>query len=187
MRIIGNKGMLTADTYRHYQCPVFLERFSQLTLNARKAMSVRQNSFLQWLFGVGGRHLKLLRNLPPGAGDRAVLPRVRWWSPKDILQNIKRRELGQQDKTLGIAELADAIRTGRPSFPSHQFTLHLTELTIAIQNAGVAGETCRLQTRFEPFEPRPETLASTINYGVAEAPSSFARIIDFVLLGMHRH
>ena len=25
MRIIGNAGMLTADTYRHYRCPVYLE------------------------------------------------------------------------------------------------------------------------------------------------------------------
>jgi predicted dehydrogenase len=36
MRIIGNKGMLTADTYRHYRCPVYLEQFSKLSLNARK-------------------------------------------------------------------------------------------------------------------------------------------------------
>ena len=35
-------------------------------LNARKAVSVRTNSFLQWLFGVGGRRLKLLRIPPPG-------------------------------------------------------------------------------------------------------------------------
>ena len=54
MRIVGNEGMLTADTYRHYQCPVYLERFSQLLLNARKAISVRTNTFLQALFGVGG-------------------------------------------------------------------------------------------------------------------------------------
>ena len=38
MRIIGNKGMLTADTYRHYRCPVYLERFSKLSLNARKSV-----------------------------------------------------------------------------------------------------------------------------------------------------
>ena len=57
MRIVGNKGVLTADTYRHYQCPVYLERFNQLTLNARKAVSVRTNSLLQRIFGIGGRRL----------------------------------------------------------------------------------------------------------------------------------
>ncbi|RSV44965.1 gfo/Idh/MocA family oxidoreductase [Sphingomonas sp. ABOLE] len=47
MRVIGDEGELSTDTYRHYQSPVFLERFSQLSLNARKARSLR----LQPLFG----------------------------------------------------------------------------------------------------------------------------------------
>jgi predicted dehydrogenase len=167
MRIFGNFGTLTADTYRHYQCPVYLERYSQLTLNARNAVSVRTNSVLQWMLGIGGRQLKLLRNPPPGAGGRDTLPKVRWWSPSDVLGALRRRELGQQDKTVGIAELADALQTGRPSFPPHDFTLHLTELTIAIQGAGTQGGTVRLRTRFAPIEPRPETLGSMLDYAAA--------------------
>ena len=163
MRIIGNRGMLTADTYRHYQCPVYFELFSQLSLNARKAVSVRTNSFLQWLFGVGGRPLRLLRIPPPGAG-RDTLPRTRWWSPEDAIRALRRRELGQQDKTVGIAELADAIKAGRPSFPPPEFTLHLTELTIAIQGAGTQSSTVKLKTRFDPLLPRPETLQAKENY-----------------------
>jgi predicted dehydrogenase len=187
MRIVGNEGVLTADTYRHYQCPVYLERFNQLTLNARKAVSVRTNSLLQRIFGIGGRRLKLLRSPPPGAGGVDTLPKVRWWSPGDQLKAFRRRELGQQDKTIGIAELADALRTGRSSFPSHAFTLHLTELTIAIQGAGTSAAAYRLQTTFDPIEPRPETLASRVNYATAGKPSMIERIIDRRLVRMHQH
>ena len=187
MRIVGNLGMLTADTYRDYRCPVYLERFSQLTLNARKAMSVRVNSLLQGLLGVGGRKVKLLRNPPPGADARDTSQRARWWSPRDLLRAAARRELGQQDKAIGVAELADALKTGRPSFPPHDFTLHLTELTIAIQNAGPDGGSIRLKTSFAPIEPRPETLASKLDYARFREPSWIGRAIERRILRMHQH
>jgi hypothetical protein len=187
MRIVGNLGMLTADTYRDYRCPVYLERFSQLTLNARKAMSVRVNSLLQGLLGVGGRKIELLRNPPPGASGRAGLPRVRWWSPRGLLRAAARRELGQQDKAIGVAELADALQSGRPSFPPHDFTVHLTELTIAIQNAGPDGSSIRLNTSFAPIEPRPETLASKLDYATVKKPSWIGRAIERRILRMHQH
>jgi predicted dehydrogenase len=187
MRIVGNTGMLTADTYRHYQCPVYLERFSQLSLNARKSYSVRRNSQLHWIFGIGGRRLPLLRLPPPGAGGLDTLPKVNWLSPGDWLRAFKRKELGQQDKTIGIAELADAIQNDRPSFPPHDFTLHLTELTLAIQGAGLKSETVRLNTSFEPIEPRPETLQSDIDYAKVGKPNLLQRRIDSFLISMHRH
>ncbi len=187
MRIIGNLGMLTADTYRDYQCPVYLERFSQLTLNARKARSVRTNSVLQWAIGVGGRRLKLVRNPTPGAGGRDTRPGLRWWSPGDILRALKRTQLGQQDKTIGIAELNDAIANNRPSFPPHDFTLHLTELTIAIQSAGKSGRGTSLETTFAPLAPCPETLANGQDYSVVARPSWWLRIIEARLIRMHRH
>ena len=74
MRIIGNEGMLHADTYRHYRNPVRLERFDKLGLNARKAVSVRTNTLLQRPFGVGGRKLRLQRT-PPRAGRPADIAR----------------------------------------------------------------------------------------------------------------
>ena len=188
MRIVGNSGMLTADTYRHYRCPVYLERFSQLTLNARKAMSVRTNSLLQGLLGVGGRKVKLLRNPPPGADGRDRPRETRWWSPRDLLRAAARRELGRQDKAIGVAELADAIETGRPSFPPHDFTLHLTELTIAIQNAGPNGGSIKLKTSFAPIEPRPETLRSKLDVSAAtREPSWIGRAIERRLMRMHQH
>ena len=187
MRIIGNKGLLSADTYRHYRCPVYLEQFNQLALNARKAIAVRNNSLLQWLFGIGGRKLQLLRNPTPGSAGNGTGRRVRWWSPGDVIRAIKRQQLGEQDKAIGVAELADAIVAGRPSFPPHDFTLHLTELTLAIQGAGTTSNCIHLQTKFAPINPRPETMSSSRNYATEGQRSALERLIDDRLVKMHHH
>lgn len=186
MRIVGDKGMLTVDTYRHYQCPVYLERFTKLSLNARKSYSVRNNSFLQWLFRVGGRRLPMIRNAPPGEKSVIRLGGP-WWSPKAILKRLKWAELGQQDKVVGIAELADAIATGRPSFPGTDFMLHLTELTLAIQNAGPGGVTHTPATSFAPLAPLPETLRARVDYGRALRVPLMARISDRLIDRLHQH
>jgi predicted dehydrogenase len=186
-RIIGGQGMLTADTYRHYQCPVLLERFSKLTLNARKSYSVRTNTLLQWLLGVNGRRLKLVQNAPPGADGRFLGQPKPWWLPKGAIARLRRRELGQQDKCVGIAELEDAIRTGRPHFPAPDFTLHLTELTLAIQRAGTAGAPHVMATSFAPVQPRPETLRDGPDYRPADRPGPIAGLADRLLDRLHQH
>ncbi|SEA64536.1 Gfo/Idh/MocA family protein [Rubrimonas cliftonensis] len=185
-RIVGDKGMLRADTYRHYRCPVYLERFSKLSLNARKAQSVRRSPLLQALFGVGGRRLKLARNPPPGESVDPGDGLGPWWSPRAALTRLRRRELGQQDKCVGVAELAAALRAGRPWFPAPDFTLHLTELTIAIQGARADGAPRVLTTRFEPPAPTPATLSGAPDYG-AGRPGLAARLSEKLLDRLHRH
>jgi len=187
MRIVGNQGMLSADTYRHYQCPVFLERFSKLTLNARKSYSVRTNDFLAWPLGVGGRRLKLVRNAPPGADGKFIDTLKPIWHPRGIIARLRRRELGQQDKCLGISELEDALRNNRPFFPSPEFTLHLTELTLAIQRAGTTGAPHVMTTSFTPPSPRPETLANGPDYARAGRPGLLARLAEPLLDRLHQH
>lgn len=185
MRIIGNKGMIHADTYRHYDCPVMVEPFSKLNLNARKARSVRTMSWVGWFFGVGGRRVPLVRTPPPGS-DRIQPTGGRWWHPKDLLQRWKRSELGQQDKMIGIAELADAVATGRAPFPSPDFTLHLTELTLAIQGAGPDGARHQLETRFDPV-PLPARSAVAPDYARYARPGWLARQAAGWLDRMHKH
>jgi predicted dehydrogenase len=148
MRIIGNRGIIHTNTYREYECPVYLERFGKLNLDARRVRIVRTNSFLQWLFGIGGRKIPLIRTPPPGSNS---LPKKKR-SPKAAFQRFWRNQIGQQDKAMGLAELVDALVTGRPHFPTHDFTLHVTELTLAIQGAGPDGNCHRLRTRFEPVD-----------------------------------
>jgi hypothetical protein len=184
MRIIGNHGMVQADTYRHYECPVYLERFGKLSLNARKAQSVRTNSLLQGLFGVGGRRLPLWRAPVPG-GTRPVDLGGTRRGPKSWLGRMKRRQLGQQDKTVGIAELAAAIRADRPQFPSHAFMLHMTELTLAIQGAGADSASHRLTTRFDPLPP--PAAPDVPDYRTYARQSLAERLSARLLDRMHRH
>ena len=59
------------------------------------------------------------------------------------------------DRSRGVSELAAAIAEGRPSRLSPQFTLHVTELTLAIQQAGAESGAHRMTTTFSPMAPMP--------------------------------
>ena len=63
------------------------------------------------------------------------------------------RNLLLDDRGRGVAELAAAIAEGRQSRLSAQFSLHLTELTLAIQRA--EARAYRMTTCFEPIAPMP--------------------------------
>ena len=185
MRIVGNGGMVHADTYRHYECPVYLEPFTKLSMNARKARSVRVNTLLQRPFGVGGRRVPLVLTPPSGADRRIDIGGSRL-NPKALLQRLKRSELGQQDKAIGVADLAAAIGEGRSPFGTPDFVLHLTELTLAIQGSGPNGNSRRLETRFEPLALPERTARSGVDYRRYTRPGLLDRCLGGLMDRMHR-
>ena len=142
MRIFGNKGLLEADSYRDYRSPVRLEPFSDVPLKARNLRIVRDSTLLQWFTGVGGAKVPLVDTAPPG-GTEPVRPRGNFFT------RWKAAQRGQQDKAIGLAELADAIETDRPHFPDAAFHLHVTEVTLAVQAAGPDGSSKVMQTTFD--------------------------------------
>ena len=165
MRIIGNKGVLSADTYRDYFAPVRLEPFSGTTLKARNLRILRQNSLMQSLFGIGGARVPLAASPAPGSTD---IHRPKGW---------KARQRGQQDKSIGLAELADAIRNDRPHFPAPDFTLHLTELTLAIQGAGPDGASHKMTTTFAPLSLPDRTAKAGPDYKRFRKPALVPRVL----------
>jgi predicted dehydrogenase len=177
LRVIGDEGELTVNTYRDDHCPVRLERFSGLTLNARKARWVRENSLLQGLLGVGGSMLPLLH--------RTLAPTVfrRWINP---LQMIKKMQLGAQDKFLGVAEMACAITESRAPWLTPEFILHVTELTLAMQRAGVSGQTHQLETSFVPLAPLAFA-NSAQGVHLSKNAGLLARLVDPLLDRLHKH
>ncbi len=179
MRIIGNKGMVHADTYRHYECPVYLEPFGPMTLNARNLRTLRAGGMLPRMLGVGGRRVPLARSAAPGGAPGSERER-RTFNPKSRLDRWRRDQVGQQDKCIGVAELADAIATGRPHFPGTDFTLHLTELTLAIQGAGTGGGAHRLETTFERPSMPERTLAVAPDYRRFATPGPAERLLSRV-------
>jgi hypothetical protein len=56
---------------------------------------------------------------------------------------------------LGPSEMLDALREGRPSRLSNDFALHMTEVTLAMQNAGEHSGAQAMTTRCDPMEPMP--------------------------------
>ena len=170
MRLIGNRGVLSADTYRDYTCPVRLEPFTNLALKTRNLRVVRDSSLLQRLTGVGGHRVPLAESPAPGATE-VVRPKG------NLFQRWKAAQRGQQDKSIGLAELAAAITEDRPHFPGPDFTLHLTELTLAIQGAGPNGACHALKTRFDPLALPARTANAGPDYASFRAPGLLPRLL----------
>ncbi|MCC1491147.1 Gfo/Idh/MocA family protein [Cognatishimia sp. F0-27] len=68
---------------------------------------------------------------------------------------VKRWGAAAMNFMLGPAEVLDAIRAGRPSRLGNDFALHMTEVTLAMQNAGETGGAQRMTTRCDAMEPMP--------------------------------
>jgi len=124
-RVIGDKGELFVDEGWHFGAPVRLRHFSPLSLRADTYAWLARHWLTRTLFGLGGRKL----STSPKGGWR---------------REIKRHEM---DYTLGVAEVAAALREGRRSRLSANMALHVTEIMLAIQQATVAGASVALKPR----------------------------------------
>lgn len=157
MRIIGRDGEIRADGYRQYRAPVFLERFTSKSLNARKLQTLRAHPSLGRLFGIGGRKLRLTRNWKSAAVEGGHL--VSSSFKQRLVDAVRRREVYAQDKFAGIAEMARELRDGTPQYLSPDFLLHLNELTLLVQGAGPQGIAVKPTTTFASLGPIPGTEA----------------------------
>lgn len=68
---------------------------------------------------------------------------------------VKRWGAAAMNFMLGPAEMLEAIQDGRTSRLSNDFALHMTEVTLAIQNAGETSGAQTMTTRCDPMEPMP--------------------------------
>jgi len=66
--------------------------------------------------------------------------------------SIKRTGVQRMDFAAGVAELASSILEGRQSRLSPEFSLHITELALAIQNAK-SGSVVEINSKFERVDP----------------------------------
>jgi len=166
LRIIGDAGEIRVDNIFHDQSAMTLERFSRVTLAARKPYTLRRFPALGRLFGVGGRRLRLVRRWKSHAveadrgGRRSIKHRLVSW--------LRRREVYAQDKLLGVAEMIRAIQAGRPQPMPPDFMIHINELSLMIQRAGPDGVATRPTTTFAGVTP-PDIL------GGGPTPADYAR------------
>lgn len=178
-RVIGNRGELWTDTYRLFQNRVRLERFTPLSLNARKVRAVRESGLLRRLVGVGGRRVPLInRPAEPGASR----------SPRGVKAWLRRQIASQQDdqdKCLGPAMMAKAIETGGPPPLPPDFIMHVNELTMAMHRAGVSGQPISLQTTCAPL-PLEDFALKADRSNAYPAPGRMARFVDGVIARRYR-
>lgn len=127
LRIYGDEGVLSTDECWDFSSPVYLSRRTRLGLRAEKHPRIAR-----WL-GLGARRIPHVRPA-----------RFRWAG----------RPASRIDFSRGVAELAAAVRDRRPSRLSARWSLHVNELTLAIQEPGTP---CSrpLRSSFEPMAPMP--------------------------------
>jgi len=100
--------------------------------NVRKLMNLRRKSMLSpWS--------RPVRLPPPPVG------------------RLSRFGAATMDFASGIAELAEAVRCGRPSRLSPEFCLHINELALAIHSGDREPGTYTMTTEFESMQPMPWT------------------------------
>lgn len=175
MRVIGYAGEIVSDSYRHYQSPVFLERYSKSSLSARKFQTLRAHPGLGRLFGIGGRRVKLARNAKSFAveGDQQIRSSLK----QRLVEWVRRREVYAQDKFAGIAEMAREVKAGRPQYLSPDFIMHINELTLLTQGAGPNGIAVTPTTSFAPLGPIPGSEATVKDYSTVARPAPLEGLI----------
>lgn len=188
LQIIGDKGVLSVDECWQYGTPVYLERFSQTSLNARKSRTVRASSLLRSVFGIRGRRQRLVaRPHSPlrqawkdlKSGRRSLLGAV--------MHVVSKRELVSMDFFRGVAEMASAIEGNRSCLLPPDFVLHVVELTLATQNARTTGSATKLTTTFEPLRPMQKTASQHPGFSRDARPGPGTRALEWAIARLHKH
>lgn len=119
---------MTVDECWDYRSAVYIKRRTKLALWAEK--------------------FKLLSALPGVALMRYPLVRT---------SNFEHRYKATHamDFARGVAEMAAAVREGRPSRLSAQFSLHVNEIVLAMQHPDRMGSHRLLTSTFDPPDPMP--------------------------------
>jgi predicted dehydrogenase len=88
--------------------------------------------------------------------------RRRYRIPNAPESNVTTKGSSRMNYAAGVAELASAVLEGRPCRLSPQFSLHVTEVSLALHNSGPSGTHYRPRSRFMP--PRPMDWAAVDNH-----------------------
>jgi predicted dehydrogenase len=138
LKIYGDKGVLCTDNIWRPGSPVYTKR---------------NISFLGKTIKSGKKKYPMVG--PPAKPLSVRLRRLTVGPPGSFIRSKLRHLRKRVDFCLGIAELAEAIREGRPSRISEEYCLHTTEVVLAIHNALETGSVYKVKTSFDPLDPMP--------------------------------
>ncbi len=131
VRIIGDRGVLTAGDFWDNYSPVNVNYYTGLKLKAERKEFIKDNWLLRKVFGL----------------DASAIPFVNGARRKFSLfpEKIK------MDYCLGISDLANAITHDEEPLLNKSFCLHINELTLKIHHSLNAGK-INLETTFDHEE-----------------------------------
>ena len=75
--------------------------------------------------------------------------------PQPTHAKLGRKGSASMNFALGLVELCEAVRDTRPCRLSTDLSLHMNEVTLALQNAGEHGGAVAMTTSFDPVAPMP--------------------------------
>ncbi len=84
-------------------------------------------------------------------------------------------------------EIAEAIAENRSCLLPPDFIVHVTELTLAISNAGNNSVSQPIKTTFKPLSPKRSTLESKHHYGITDQSEVIATMIEKLIERTHKH
>ncbi len=127
LRIFGDEGVLSTDACWHYGAPVFLTQRTPLRMRF-------------------DRFPKLARALRLGPTKIGLVRPARFHSSKGH---------NKMDFCRGLAEIADSVAEKRACRLSADWSLHVTELVLAMQDPVSYGSPRTVRSSFEPMQPMP--------------------------------
>jgi predicted dehydrogenase len=144
IRIFGDTGVLSTNDVWAPKSPVYITRNREIRIGPKTIA-------IPWK-----RKCPMLEH--PGQAFSVRARQNVFRSPQAILRKIRARFLHLRkrvDFCLGPAEVAAALREGRPCRLSPEYCLHNTEIVLAIHNSKDSGTNYKVLTSFGPMEPFP--------------------------------
>lgn len=146
LQLFGETGILTVDDCWDYGSPIWIRprAWNRDLLKSRTAW------FLTRAWRKLCRHFPIFRKLeiprnPKGKNFPLVRPRPAFPWDKGLIMDFSR----------GVQEMADSIDEKRPCRLSTRFSLHITELALAMHDARNTTQPYHMTTTFDPIEPMP--------------------------------
>ena len=146
LQLFGETGILTVDHCWNYGSPVWIRP----RLWNRDLLKSRTGRFATRAWRKLCRHLPVFRKIeklqnPKGRPFPLVRPRPDFPWDKGLIMDFSR----------GVQELADSIDEKRPCRLSTRFSLHITELALAMNNARTTSQPYHMTSTFDPLLPMP--------------------------------
>ena len=164
IRIFGDTGVLSTDDVWAPRSPVYITRDRSVRIGP-KTISIPWKK-------------KYPLSVPPGQTFVKNVGRATMRLPRAVGRALRARLLHLRrrvDFCLGPAELATALREGRPSRLSPEYCLHNTEVVLAIHNSLDTGSSHKITTSFAPMDPLPWALpeGAGVTANVHEAGNAY--------------